>query len=76
MHLEESLRNSIRIVASKKKVSQSALVRKYLHEGLKRDLAQEDPALDIVGLGDGKIADLAKNHDHYLISEEKTSWKA
>ena len=75
MHLEENLRNRIRIVARRKKVSQSELVRKYLHEGLTRDLAQEDPALDIIGLGNGKTEDIAKNHYHYLVSEEKTSWK-
>jgi predicted HicB family RNase H-like nuclease len=45
VYLEENLHKRIRLAAKKKKVSQSELVRKYLYEGLIKDLAHEDPAL-------------------------------
>ncbi len=75
VHLEKNFREQIRLVAKRQKVSQSELVRKYLYQGLKRDLEQEDPALDIIGLGNGKTTDMAKKHDHYLALEEKAFWK-
>ncbi|MEW5785676.1 MAG: hypothetical protein AB1767_11500 [Bacillota bacterium] len=49
----------------------SALVRKYLYQGLEKDLGSADPGLDIIGLGEGKSVNLAELHDLYLVLKEK-----
>ncbi|NHM27323.1 CopG family transcriptional regulator [Desulfofundulus sp. TPOSR] len=71
VHIDKTLHEQLRFVAKKQKVPQSELVRKYIYQGLEKDLGQKDPAMDIVGLGNGKIPDLAEKHDHYLVISEK-----
>ncbi len=71
VYLDKTLHERLQQVAKRKKVSQSDLVRKYLSRGLEEDLGQEDPALDIIGIGAGKTYDLSQKHDHYLILQER-----
>lgn len=66
VYLDEALYKQLKAIAGFRQVSQSELVRRYLREGIAKDLGPRDPALDIIGLGDGKVTDLAANHDHYL----------
>lgn len=71
VHLDKTLREQLRIIADKHNLSMSALVRKYLYQGLEKDLGSADPGLDIIGLGEGKSIDLAEQHDRYLVLKEK-----
>lgn len=74
VYLEESIRKKIKMLAKKKKITQSQLVREYLYRCLNEDLTNDDPGLAIIGMGSGKLSDSALNHDHYLVAEEKASW--
>lgn len=76
VHLEESVRKTIKMLAKKKNITQSQLVREYLYRCLNEDLAGDDPGLAIIGLGSGNLCDTALNHDHYLVAEEKASWES
>jgi len=71
IHLDRSLRERLKAVAHKQNLSMSALVRKYLYQGLERELGPDDPALDIIGIGSGTKTDLAEQHDRYLVLNEK-----
>jgi metal-responsive CopG/Arc/MetJ family transcriptional regulator len=73
VHLDRALYEQLRLAARRQKTSRSELVRRYLREGLARDLGPADPALEIVGLGEGSTPDLAARHDHYLAAREKGS---
>jgi hypothetical protein len=74
VYLEDSVLKKIKMIAKRKKVSQSQLVREYLYYCLNEELADEDPGLAIIGIGSGKHTDTALNHDKYLVAEEKASW--
>lgn len=76
VYLDEALYKQLKAVAGFHQVSQSELVRRYLREGVAEDLGPRDPALEIIGLGEGQVPDLAANHDHYLAQREKESWKS
>ena len=76
VHLEESVRKKIKMLAKKKKITQSQLVREYLYRCLNEDLADDDSGLAIIGIGNGKHSDIASNHDKYLVAEEKASWES
>jgi len=76
VYVDQALHQQLHLIAQRKKVSQAELIRKYLYQGLQKEHGLQDPALDIIGLGDGKIADLSEQHDHYLILREKENWKA
>lgn len=75
VYLDKNIHEQLRLVAKRQKVSQSDLIRKYLYRGLEKDLGPADPALDIIGLGEGKTRDLAERHDHYMVLREKETWK-
>lgn len=75
VYVDQALHQQLILIAKKKKVSQSELVRNYLYQGLKREIELDDPALDIVGLGSGKTTDLSERHDYYLATLEKENWK-
>jgi len=74
VHLDKSVHKKIKMIAKKKNITQSQLVREYLYRCLNEDLADDDPGLAIIGMGSGKHSDTALNHDHYLVAEEKASW--
>jgi predicted NAD-dependent protein-ADP-ribosyltransferase YbiA (DUF1768 family) len=74
VHLEDNIRNKIKLLAKRRKITQSQLVREYLYRGINEDLADDDPGLAIIGIGSGKKSDTALNHDQYLVAEEKASW--
>ena len=76
VYVDQALHQQLRLIAKRKKVSQSELIRKYLYQGLQKEPGLQDPALDIIGLGTGKTPDLSERHDHYLVLREKENWKA
>ena len=66
IYLRDDQEIALRSVAERRGESLAALVRAGVDlflEGLPPD---EDPLLDIVGLFDSGVTDLAKNHDAYL----------
>ncbi len=75
VHLEESMHRRIKMLAKKKKITQSQLVREYLYRGLREDTADDDPGFDIIGMGSGSRTDTAIKHDQYLVAEEKAGWE-
>lgn len=74
VYLDKALHERLRLAAKKQRISQSELVRRYVRRGLENDLGHNDPALDIIGLGDGETSDLAERHDYYLAVREKEKW--
>lgn len=75
VHLDKSVHKKIKMIAKKKNITQSQLVREYLYRCLNEDLADDDPGLAIIGMGSDKHSDTALNHDHYLVAKEKASWE-
>ncbi len=66
VYLRDDQEKALRSVAERRGESLAALVRAGVDlflEGLPPD---EDPLLDIVGLFDSGVTDLAENHDAYL----------
>ncbi len=66
IYLRDDQEKALRSVAERRGESLASLVRAgvdLLLEGLPPD---EDPLLDIVGLFDSGVTDLAENHDAYL----------
>ncbi|TDA68818.1 MAG: CopG family transcriptional regulator [Clostridia bacterium] len=76
VYLDEALHQQLRLVAEREKIAQSELVRRYLREGIARDLDAQDPALEIIGLGEGSTPDLAARHDHYLAQHKRRANEA
>lgn len=74
VYLEDNIRNKIKLLAKRRKITQSQLVREYLYRCLNEDLSDDDPGLAIIGIGSGKRSDTALNHDQYLVAVEKASW--
>lgn len=67
IYLRDDQEKALRSVAERRGESLAALVRAGVDlflEGLPPD---EDPLLDIVGLFDSGVTDLAENHDAYLV---------
>jgi len=76
VYLDDVVHDLLVAVARKLKTTQSELVRKYIQQGLERDIPpHEDPALQIVGLGESREGDLSTRHDEYLTGRERQTWR-
>lgn len=67
VYLDEGIHQRLRQAAEKYGVPQAKLVREYIERGLNDEIPlDEDPALQIIGIGESGRGDLAAKHDHYL----------
>ncbi len=70
IYLRQDQLNALRLTAQKRGVSVAELVRQGVDQLLVSLPVEDDPLLDIVGLGDSGLGDLAENHDQYLADQE------
>jgi predicted transcriptional regulator len=73
IYLDEELKEALRAVAEREGRSLAAVVREAVAEyvSTRRDVAEDDPLLALIGIGGGTITDGAINHDHYLYGAPK-----
>jgi hypothetical protein len=68
IYLRDDQEKALRSVAERRGESLAALVRAGVDLFLESLPPEEDPLLDIVGLFDSGVTDLAENHDAYLVA--------
>lgn len=61
---------ALRGLAAERSVSMASIIREAVGDYLVRLPVEEDPLLDIVGLGSSELGDLAEDHDRYLAEDE------
>lgn len=66
IYLREDQLSALRRIADERGTSIALLVRQSIDELIVSLPVAEDHLLDIVGLGDSGLGDLAENHDRYL----------
>jgi len=69
IYLRQDQLNALRLTSQKRGVSVAELVRQGVDQLLVSLPVEDDPLLDIVGLGDSGLGDLAENHDQYLADQ-------
>jgi len=70
IYLREDQLSALRRIADERGISIALLVRQSIDQLIISLPVTEDPLLDIVGLGDSGLGDLAENHDRYLAEQE------
>lgn len=66
LYLRQDQLEKLRLLSGKKKTPIAELVRQSIDRWLTSQPVESDSLLDIIGLGDSKLGDLAQNHDQYL----------
>lgn len=67
VYLREDQLEALHMIAERRGESMAALVREGVDMLLDELPVEEDPLLDIVGLYDSGIGDLAEKHDEHLV---------
>ena len=70
IYLRQDQMTALRQIAEKRGVSIAELVREGVDHLLVSLPVEDDPLLDIVGLGDSGLGDMAEKHDEYLADLE------
>jgi hypothetical protein len=70
IYLRQDQMAALRQIAEQRGVSIAELVREGIDHLLVSLPVEDDPLLDIVGLGDSGLGDLAEKHDAYLADLE------
>ncbi len=74
IYLEEALIEQIKIIADKKNISQSELIRQSIKHYIKEEQLKgeaEDPLLKLIGIFSSDITDGSTNHDHCIYGVKK-----
>jgi len=71
IYLEPAQAEAVSRLSEKKGKSKSALIRLCISKFISELTAEDDPALNIIGLGASGKSDIAQKHDDYLISYTK-----
>lgn len=67
VYIEPGQNNILEALSKKKGVSKAEIIRESLEHYFQKLPVEEDPALDIIGLGNSGKRDLSKKHDKYVI---------
>lgn len=67
IYLREDQLEALHMIAERRGESMAALIREGVDMLLDEMPVEEDPLLDIVGLYDSGIGDLAEKHDEHLV---------
>ena len=70
IYLRQDQMAALRQIAEQRGVSIAELVREGVDHLLVSLPVEDDPLLNIVGLGDSGLGDLAEKHDQYLVDLE------
>ena len=68
IYLEPVQDKALRVLASREGISLAALIRRTIDHYLAELPVEEDPALQVIGLGRSGREDMASKHDDYLAS--------
>ena len=69
IYLQEEQLNVLQRIADERGISIAMLIQQSIDLLIDSLLATEDPLLEIVGLGDSGLGNLAENHDQYLADQ-------
>ena len=69
IYLNERQNQALRRLAKEKNTSVSELVRRGIDLLLRQVPAEHDPAYQMIGLGASGVANIAEQHDEYLLQE-------
>lgn len=74
IYLEPTQDKALRVLAQRKGTSLAALIRRAIDHYLAELPVEEDPALQVIGLGRSGREDLASKHDDHLtaLAREET----
>jgi len=67
VYLEEKEIDALRAIAAKKKTSMAEIVRESIAQYLTSLPIEDDPAVEIIGLGSSGLGDLSERLDDYLV---------
>ena len=71
VYLERNQDRALRALAKRRGVSIAELIRRSVDKYLAALPVEDDPALQIMGLGRSGLGDLAERHDEYLVEFER-----
>jgi hypothetical protein len=66
IYLKPAQDQALRALAEREGVSLAELIRRSIDKYLAELPPEDDPAMDLIGLGRSGRGDLSTNHDHYL----------
>jgi hypothetical protein len=66
IYVEPQQNDVLEVLSRKKGVSKAAIIRESLEKYLNELPVEEDPAMELVGLGSSGKGDLSNHHDRYL----------
>jgi hypothetical protein len=66
IYIEPQQNDVLEVLSQRKGVSKAELIRESLEKYLNELPLEEDPAMDLVGLGSSGRGDLSDQHDRYL----------
>jgi metal-responsive CopG/Arc/MetJ family transcriptional regulator len=70
-YLEPELKKQLEFLASQHKISKAELIRQSIRKFLKEEkVNEEEPLLEIIGLGRSGIDNVSEKHDKYLAEEK------
>jgi hypothetical protein len=71
IYLRPAQDQALRALAEREGVSLAELIRRSIDMYLAELPPEDDPAMDLVGLGHSRRGDLSANHDRYLAEYER-----
>jgi len=75
MYIEPGQDAALAVLARKRGVSKTQLIRESIQKYLTALPLEEDPAMGLVGLGSSGRRDLSEQHDKYLVTYAKAGRK-
>lgn len=66
IYIEHEQNNVLEVLSKKRGLSKAAIIRESVEKYLKELPIEEDPAINLIGLGTSSKEDLAEKHDKYL----------
>ena len=75
IYLEPQQNNVLDLLAKKRGISKAEVIRRSLETFFKNIPLEEDPAINLIGLGSSKKGDLSARHDQYIARYAKSKRK-
>lgn len=67
IYIDAGQDNLLQILSKKRGVSKAAIIRESIDRLLIETPLEEDPAMELVGMGSSGKGDISKKHDLYLV---------